>query len=175
MKKIAAFLIIACSVLLLQACIMGNGTTSETGKLINKHRCSFRLPEDLALQAIDTTVFDKEGYFKIASADNTKILQIFVYDQKTDPDEQISAQQKALNTPEVFTAQTIIPVKRWGKYNGKGILMDGTYNGGVVKGKIIVFAYNTIKSGFLIIQQDIGSHDSGKADLKQVEDSFLLK
>ena len=174
MKKIAP-LLIACFLLLLQACIMGNGVSNDTGKLMNRQRCSFRLPGDLVLKPIDTNEFDKEGYFEIASNDDNETLQIFVFDHKIDPDEQLNMQQKALDTPTVFTAKTITPIKQWGKYNGKGILMSGLYAGGVIKGKITVFAYSTAKRGFLIIQQDIGSQESEKADIKLVADSFFLK
>ena len=175
MKKVAAFLTIACSLLLLHACIMGNGVTGDSGKLIDRQRCRFKLPGDLVLKPIDTSEFDKEGYFEITSHDENETLQIFVFDHKTDVDEQLNMQQKALDTPAVFTAKTITPIKQWGKYNSKGILMNGLYAGGVIKGKITVFAYSTDKRGFLVIQQDVGSHESEKADIKLVADSFFLK
>lgn len=174
MKKFFV-IIVACSVALLQACVMGTGTKTVATKPINKQRCSFNLPEDLALKQIDTTEFDKEGYFKIGSEDGNELLQIFVYDHASDPAEHLSNQEKAINSPDIFTAKTITPASHWGKYTGKGVVMNGTYNGGVIKGTVKIFAYSNNKNSFVVIRQDIGSHDAAKAEVDQVENSFALK
>jgi len=174
MKRIFV-VITACCLLLLQACLMGNSNKVAASKLITRQRCSFNLPEDLALKQIDTTEFDKEGYFKIGSEDGNELLQIFVYDHASDPAEHLSNQEKAINSPEVFTAKTITPASHWGKYTGKGVVMNGTYNGGVIKGTVKIFAYTNNKNSFVVIRQDIGSHDAAKAEVDQVENSFALK
>lgn len=103
------------------------------------------------------------------------MLQIFVFDEQSDVNDKIDAQEKALNKPGVFTANKITPVNHWGKYEGKGIVMDGVYKGGIIKGKITVFAYSNDKSSFLIIRQDIGSQELVKANFDQIENSFKLK
>src|ERR1700741_4350845 len=113
MKKIFV-VITTCSLLLLQACLMGNSTKVTAGKLISRQRCSFNLPEDLTLKQIDTSAFDKEGYFKIGSENGNELLQLFVYDHPSDPTEHLNNQEKAINSPEIFTAKTITPASQWG-------------------------------------------------------------
>lgn len=160
---------------MIQACNVNPSNKKADAKLIDKERCSFELPDSLALQNIDTTTFSREGYFKIAPAVEAGMLQIFVYDEPNDVNEKVALQEKALNNPDIFTASAITPIKHWGKYDGKGIVMPGTYNGGVIKGKITVFSYSNNKSSFVIIRQDIGSHESVKADFDVIENSFMLK
>ncbi len=173
MKKIILFL--AGSFVVIQACNFNSGNKITNGKLMDKKRCSFKLPDDLALQDIDTSAFSTDGYFKIAPAGESGMMQIFVYNEPSDINEKVNLQRKALNTPDIFTASDIKPVKHWGKYDGAGIAMPGTYNGGIIKGKITLFCYSNNKSSFLIIRQDIGSHESVKADFDVIENSFTLK
>ncbi len=160
---------------MIQACSLNSGNKKADPKLIDKERCSFELPDSLALQNIDTTTFSTEGYFKIAPTLGDGMMQIFVYDEPSDVNEKVNLQEKALNNPDIFTASEITPIKHWGKYDGAGIVMPGTYNGGVIKGKITVFSYSNTKSSFVIIRQDIGSHESVKADFDVIENSFRLK
>jgi hypothetical protein len=171
MKKLCT-LLTAGILLLLLACM---NPVDNSSRLMDKQRCRFELPAELSLKKIDTALFSKEGYFKIEPIEDAGLMQIFVFNKQTNPDDHISAQQAALNSPEVFTANTISHIKHWGKYDGKGLVMDGVYKGGIIKGKITVFAYSTDKSSFLIIRQDVGSHESVKADFDRVENSFTLK
>ena len=181
MKKI--IVLFAICFIVLQACNLSSGNKTADAKLvdnidyklIDKKRCSFRLADDLKLQNIDTTMFSKEGYFKIEPPVDAGMLQIFVFEGESDINDKIDRQQKALNQPEIFTASTITPLNHWGKYEGKGIVMNGIYKGGIIKGKITVFAHSNDKSSFLIIRQDIGSHELVKADFDQIENSFKLK
>lgn len=181
MKKIIALFTI-CFVVI-QACNSGSGNKTTDAKLadnidyqlIDKKRCSFRLDDGLSLKDIDTTMFTKEGYFKIEPSVDPGAFQIFVFDGQSDINDKIDAQEKALNQPEIFTAGEIMPLNHWGKYDGKGMVMNGIYKGGVIKGKITIFAYSNDKSSFLIIRQDIGSHESVKANFDQIENSFKLK
>lgn len=173
MKKIIIFF--AASFIIMQACNLNSGNKKADAKLIDKKRCSFELPGNLALQNIDTSTFSAEGYFKIAPALEDGMMQIFVYDEPNDENEKVNTQEKALNNPDVFTASAITHIKHWGKYDGTGIVMPGIYNGGVIKGKITVFCYSNHSSSFVIIRQDIGSHESVKADFDVIENSFMLK
>jgi hypothetical protein len=181
MKKII-FLFAICFVVI-QACNFSSDNKPPDAKLadnidyklIDKKRCTFSLADDLSLQNIDTTVFSKEGYFKIKPSVDPGMLQIFVFEGQSDINDKIDRQEKALNQPEVFTASQITPVNHWGKYEGKGIVMNGVYKGGLIKGKITVFAYSNDKSSFLIVRQDIGSHELVKANFDQIENSFKLK
>jgi hypothetical protein len=160
---------------MVQACNLNSGNKTANTKLIDKKRCSFKLPGNLSLQNIDTSKFSIEGYFKIAPAVESGMMQIFVFNEPSDVNEKVNLQEKALNTPNIFTASAITPVKHWGKYDGSGIAMPGIYYGGIIKGKITLFCYSNDKSSFLIIRQDIGSHESVKADFDVIENSFILK
>ena len=181
MKKI--IVLFAICFVVIQACNFSSGNKTADAKLadnidyklIDKKRCSFRLADDLSLQNIDTTVFSKEGYLKIEPPVDPGMLQIFLFDGQRDINDEIASQEKALNQPEIFTANKITLMNHWGKYEGKGIVMNGVYKGGIIKGKITVFAYSNDKSSFLIIRQDIGSHELVKANFDQIENSFKLK
>ncbi len=155
--------------------MLNSGNKTANAKLIDKKRCSFKLPGDLSLQPIDTSTFSIEGYFKIVPAAESGMMQIFVYNEPSEVNEKVNLQEKVLNTPDIFTASAITPLKHWGKYDGTGIVMPGIYNGGIIKGKITLFCYSNNKSSFLIIRQDIGSHESVKADFDVIENSFMLK
>jgi hypothetical protein len=144
---------------------------SEYAK-IDRQRCSFVLPGKLYLGKIDSS-FNEEGYFRILSRESENRMQMFVYDSQIDIDERVNAQMNALNSPDVFSAKTIERISRFGNYQGKGVIMKGTYTGGVIQGKIRVFCYSTTGKGFLVIQQTIKSADT--ANFALVEKSFLLK
>ena len=139
---------------------------------INKQRCSFDLSADLHLEKIDSK-FDEEGYFLIGSYKSSNILQLFVYDSQVDVEQNLDDQLKALNSPDVFKAKSIDSLNQFGIYNGKGIIMNGNYVGGVVKGTIKIFSYGKDEKGFLVIRQNVENTDSKNFDL--IENSFLLK
>lgn len=159
----------------IQAC-KSDVKKSEVGnfQLIDEKRCEFKLAPDLMLKEIDTTKFDKDGYFKIYSKVSNSMMQIFVFNTEIDAAEKVADEKSALNTPEVFTANTFNDVTKFGHYTGTGLIMDGYYKGGIVKGKIKVFAYSTSKSAFLIIRQIINTDESSD-DFDKVENSFILK
>jgi len=139
---------------------------------VNRERCSFDLSNKLFLDRIDES-HDPEGYFKIASPGSENVMQLFVFNTSIDVDEKLEAMQKALNTPDIFTASTIEKISKFGSYSGSGVMMDGTYNGGILKGTIKIFCHGEKGKGFLVIRQTISTTDSKEFDL--VESSFRLK
>ena len=149
-----------------------NGNAESKYAKIDRQRCSFVLPEKLYLGKIDSS-FNEEGYFRIISRESENRMQLFVYDSQTDMDERVNAQMNALNSPDVFSAKKIERINRFGNYQGKGVIMKGTYTGGVIQGKIKIFCYGTSAKGFLVIQQTIKVADT--ANFAMVEKSFLLK
>lgn len=139
---------------------------------VNRQRCSFDLSNKLFLGKIDSS-FNEEGYFRILSYKSENRMQLFVFDSQVDIDEKLDGQIKALNSPDVFTAKSIEKIKKFGSYEGKGVIMKGTYEGGVVLGTIKVFCFGTANKGFLIIRQIITNTDIEDFDL--IENSFRLK
>ena len=139
---------------------------------VNRQRCSFDLPNNLYLGKIDSS-FSEEGYFKIVSFKSGNIMQLFVFDSPIDPEEKFKSQEDALNSPEIFTAKTIENIPRFGNYEGKGVIMKGTYSGGVVTGSIKIFSFAEENKGFLVIRQMI--HDDDTKDFDLVESTFHLK
>lgn len=139
---------------------------------IDKQRCSFDLAADLNLEKIDAS-FDVEGYFKIASYKSNNLMQLFVYNSQVDVDQKLGDQIHALNFPDVFKAKSIDTIYHLGSYEGKGVIMKGTYEGGVVTGTIKIFCFGTGEKGFLTIRQTINNGDTYNFDL--IENSFLLK
>ena len=139
---------------------------------INRERCSFDLSNKLALDDIDSTQ-DPEGYFKISSSVSDNIMQVFVFDVSIDVDDKLENMQKALNTPDIYTASTIDKIDRLGSYTGKGVDMEGVYNGGIVVGNIKIFCYGKEGKGFMVVRQTITTTDT--SEFNQVENSFQLK
>lgn len=139
---------------------------------INKQRCSFDLSADLYLEKIDSS-FDEEGYFMIASFKSSNIIQLFVFDSQVDVDLELDTQIQALNSPDVFKAKSIDTIYHFGNYEGKGVIMKGSYKGGVIKGMIKIFSFGTDEKGFLAIRQTFNNTDLHNFDL--IESSFLLK
>lgn len=157
---------------LLTSCL-DTGTNNEIqSKKINRERCSFALPAHLYLGTIDSS-FDEQGYFRVLSERSQNRMQLFVYNSKIDIDEELKGKIEALNSRDVFTARSIDSVNRFGDYEGKGVIMAGIYNGGIVKGKIKIFCYSNDQKGFVTIRQIIDPKDSSSFNL--VEKSFLLK
>jgi len=150
-------------------------TEDKKSQMQNKEHCSFEMSSNLQFKPIDTTKFAKESYFKIGSSISDNIMQIFVYDTQIDALQKTKDQQEALNTPDVFSAKTITPINKIGKYNCSGILMEGVYAGGIIKGKIKVFAYSDAQKGFVFIRQYIGGSNNDTEDFDQIENTFTLK
>ena len=135
-------------------------------------RCSFDLTDELFLAKINSS-FNADGYFKIASYESNNMMQLFVFDSQIDVDKKLNDQVEVLNSPNVFTAQTIDCLHQFGNYKGKGVIMKGVYEGGVVRGTITVFSFGKEDKGFLSIRQIIEKSDT--ADFNLVEKSFMLK
>lgn len=140
---------------------------------INKERCSFELPVNLYLGKIDTSSYDEQGYFRILSAKSDNRMQLFVHNSKIDENKELKIKIDALNTPDVFTARRIDSLNQFGNYRGKGVVMSGTYEGGIVKGKIKIFCYPGRDNGLIVVWQTINNRDT--LAFKEVESSFLLK
>ena len=140
---------------------------------INKERCSFELPVSLHLGKIDTSSFDEQGYFRILSDKSDNRMQLFVRNSRIDVNEELKIKIEALNAPGVFTASRIDSLNQFGNYRGKGVVMSGTYEGGIVKGKIKIFCYTGSNNGLIVIWQTINNGDTWA--FKEVESSFLLK
>jgi hypothetical protein len=140
---------------------------------INKDRCSFELPVSLYLGKIDTSAYDEQGYFRILSIKSNNRMQLFVRNSGVDVNEELRNQIEALNTPDVFTAKQIDSLNKFGNYRGKGVAMSGTYEGGIVKGKINIFCYTGHNNGLIVVWQTINKGDT--VAFKEVESSFLLK
>ena len=140
---------------------------------INKERCSFELPVSLYLGKIDTSTYDEQGYFRILSNKSENRMQLFVRNSNIDVNEELKNQIEALNSPDVFTARRIDSLNQFGNYRGKGVLMSGIYEGGIVKGKIKIFCYTGHNNGLIIVWQTINNGDT--LAFKEVESSFLLK
>jgi hypothetical protein len=139
---------------------------------INRERCSFELPVDLYLGKIDSS-FDEQGYFRILSDRSENMMQLFVHNSGIDPDEELKIKINALNTPDVFTARLIDSLNQFGNYKGRGVVMTGTYKGGIIKGKIKLFCYGGQGKGFIVVRQIINNDDS--LAFKEAENSFILK
>jgi hypothetical protein len=139
---------------------------------VNRERCSFELPDNLYLGKIDSS-FDEQGYFRILSDKSENRMQLFVYNSGIDLDTELKIKMEALNAPDVFKARLIDSLNQFGNYKGKGVVMSGTYEGGVVKGKIKIFCYSGQDKGLIVIRQIINNGDTSA--FKDVENSFLLK
>jgi|GEM_PF-5145866 len=139
---------------------------------IDRERCSFELPVSLYLGKIDSS-FDEQGYFRILSDNSDNRMQLFVYNSAIDADEELENKVEVLNTPDVFTARRIDSLNQFGSYQGKGVVMSGTYEGGVIKGKIKIFCHTGSNNGLIVVWQIINNTDS--LVFKKVESSFLLK
>jgi len=140
---------------------------------INKERCSFELPVSLYLGKIDTSSFNEQGYFRIRSHKSENRMQLFVRTSRIDVNEELKNQIEALNTPDVFTASRIDSLNQFGNYRGTGVVMSGTYKGGILKGKIKIFCYTGHNNGLIVVWQTINNGDT--LAFKDVENSFLLK
>jgi hypothetical protein len=119
---------------------------------IDKRRCSFELSNNLYLGKIDSS-FDNEGYIRVLSDESENRMQLFVYNSSIDIDEELKIKIEALNSPDIFTANSIDSVNQFGKYKGKGVIMKGTYEGGIVKGRIKVFCHGREDKGFIVVLQ----------------------
>lgn len=100
-------------------------------------------------------------------------MQLFVHNSGIDTDEELKIKIEALNTPDVFTARLIDSLNQFGNYNGKGVVMTGTYKGGIIKGKIKIFCYSGHEKGFIVVRQIISNDDT--LAFKEAENSFILK
>ena len=139
---------------------------------VNRQRCSFNVTDKLYLDRIDSS-FNPEGYFKIKSYMSENMLQLFVFDTKIDEDDKLNAEVRALNSPDVFIPHSIEQINHFGNYQGKGVVMNGVYSGGVLNGTIKVFCFGEKDKGFLAIRQTIRPVDEKEFDV--VENSFTLK
>lgn len=139
---------------------------------VNRQRCSFQVTDKLYLDHIDSA-FNPQAYFKIRSYLSENMIQLFVFDTKIDIDEKLNTEAKSLNAPDVFRADSIVKITHFGNYEGRGVIMKGTYSGGVVNGTIKVFCFSDKDKGFMAIRQTIRSVDDKEFDV--VENSFILK
>jgi hypothetical protein len=139
---------------------------------INRERCSFELPINLYLGKLDSS-FDEQGYFRILSDKSENRMQLFVYNSGIDVDEELKTKVEALNAPGVFTARLIDSLNQFGNYQGKGVVMSGTYEGGIIKGKIKIFCYTGRNNGLIVVWQIPNNGDT--LAFKEIESSFLLK
>lgn len=172
-KILSTFLLIICiSVSCNNTSPKAEEETKNEYKKINRQRCSFNLPGSLFLGEIDVSL-DEEGYFRIISHRSENRMQLFVFNSKIDVDEKLDNQIEALNTPNVFTAKSIEKENRFGNYQGKGVIMKGIYQGGIVRGTIQIFCFGTGDKGFLVIRQTIKKSDTEAFNL--VENSFRMK
>ncbi len=150
------------------------GTESTASTLLKVKRCEFKMGEDLFLTPIDSAAMDPEGYYYISSHKSDNVMQVFLFTDSIDANQKVEDQKAALNTPSIFTAKSIEKFEKWGNYTGKGIHMKGNYNGGIIKGKIDVFAAAQGSKGFLIIRQTVTNDDNDIAQFDQLERSFKL-
>jgi hypothetical protein len=100
-------------------------------------------------------------------------MQLFVRNSRIDINGELKIKIEALNTPDVFTARRIDSLNQFGNYRGKGVIMSGTYAGGIVKGKIKIFCYTGRNNSLIVVCQTINNDDTFA--FKEVENSFLLK
>ncbi len=103
------------------------------------------------------------------------MLQLFVFQTSSDTTSIIQRQEKALNNPAIFNATTMVKDNTFGHYSGKGILMDGVYEGGVIKGNIKIFCFSEKTKSFLVIRQIIGNSVEDKDAFIELEKSFKLR
>lgn len=163
MKKITVLFLFT---LLLASCVPSVSRTEH-----HKY-CSFKMPGYVHLAPVTNTAFNKENYFKFNSSRSSSMLQIFVYNTEIDLDEKIAGQEDAINKPDIFTAAATVPVNHFGRYTGKGIAMTGDYSGGLVHGKIVIFAYSGKNRGFVAIYQHIPENAN---DFDSVVNSFKIR
>lgn len=169
-------LFLSCMIVLLFSCDNAslNNSSKEKHKIetVNRQRCSFDVTDKLYLDRIDSS-FNPQAYFNIKSYLTDNLLQLFVYDSKFDEEEKLDAEVKGLSAPDVFIPSSIEKINRFGKYQGKGVIMKGHYSGGIVNGTIKIFCFSDSAKGFLAVRQTIQSKDVNEFDV--VENSFTLK
>ncbi len=162
-------------IIISQACNVSPVKYTSKNNFIQKQRCSFNMPASLSFQSIDTAKFEAEGYFKIGSVTSSSLMQIFIFENASDTADVVSRQKAALSKPTIFSPATITLDNIFGHYKGKGILMEGKYEGGIIKGKIKVFCFSDNAKSFLVIRQIIGSSEDDVTDFAEIEKSFKLR
>jgi hypothetical protein len=168
-----SFIVISSSIC---SCVSGKkseDTGSSNIKVINGKDFTVQYPTTWYVDTLDEE-YDADKLFSINTDSGQNYTAFFLFDHPIDIEDHINTQIET-NKEVVMTDGLRTDFSTWGKYKGKGAILNGSFFS-AHPGKIKVFAYTTPKKGFLIFQQ---TYDEDEAKNKQgfelIERSFELK
>jgi hypothetical protein len=159
----------------LSSCLPGKNAevSSSDTKSANRKTFSVQYPPTWYIDTLDDD-YDEDKQFSINTDSGENYISFYLFDEAISVEDHVNTMIET-NKELIMRDGVVTPFSSWGKYNGKGAVMSGSFFS-ANEGKIKIFAYTTAKKGFLIFQQTYNTDEAlYKEGFDLIERTFELK